>query len=171
MENEPKEKIDIENFRMYYQLQYDRIDHLETRRENFSNFILTISSGVFILTLTNAKDFNNILSLGLFLFMSFINLIAIAFFNSTMPFITMHQERAKAARIKYDKILSALNESIKKPEPQIKIKKWKISCKRHNIYKLLHYVIIIFFGALALYLIFFHNVSGDPLLNSKNGKI
>ena len=60
------ENLDKENFRMYYQLQYDRIDKLETKRENFSNYILTISSAIFVLSITSAKDFNCILALGIF---------------------------------------------------------------------------------------------------------
>ncbi|WP_291068619.1 MULTISPECIES: hypothetical protein [unclassified Empedobacter] len=150
--NKETKKLDLENFRVYYQIQYERIDHLESRRENFCNFVLTISSGILALAITNTQNFNWILSLGMLLFIVLINLIAIEFTKSTMPYIKMHQKRAKDAIIKYDPFLHELNSDIVKPDPKIKVFKKEYPFKRHNIYQLLHYAIIFFFCLLTIYL-------------------
>jgi hypothetical protein len=93
-------KLPVETFRMFYQLQYDRIDKLETKRENFCNFILTLSTGLITYLLTNTES---IKSNEMVLIISIIilsNITAIIFNHKTRPMIKMHQERAKEA-VKY----------------------------------------------------------------------
>ena len=66
------EKMD-EN--IYHQIQYDRIDNLETRRENFSNYVLTICTGVLGITLANPNSLDSISIFFIFLFGFAINMI------------------------------------------------------------------------------------------------
>jgi multisubunit Na+/H+ antiporter MnhG subunit len=135
-----------ENFRMYYQIQYSRIDHLETKRENFSNYVLTISSGIYALTISNTENISSLIILSVLAFVVLINSISILFILKTWPLIKMHQKRAKKARLKYSADLYRLNESVKKPNSKFKIyKKYYVSTKRHNIYIYLHAIIILFF--------------------------
>lgn len=130
---------------LYHQLQYDRIDQLETKRENFSNYVLTICSGIFILWGSNYEKINFILSIGVFVFGLFLNIIAILFIQNTRPFIKMHQKRAQKIRAKYDPFISEIHHSI--PKPKVKI-------KRHTIYILLHLIIILFFALIPTYTFF-----------------
>lgn len=136
---------------LFHQLQYDRIDKLETKRENFSNYVLTISSGIFILSISILDKYNPILILGIFMFGFSINIIAILFIKSTMPFITMHKERAKKIREKYNIDFSNIINSVVKPKPEIELFKKNYSFKRHDIYILLHWIIIIFFALITIY--------------------
>jgi hypothetical protein len=141
----------------YHQLQYDRIDKLETKRENFSNYVLTISSGIFILGASNHEDMNLAISFVIFVFGLCINIIGILFIKDTMPFIAMHQQRARKIREEYDERFNKINESVFNPNPQIKIFKKSYPFNRHNIYILLHWVIIFFFAFIPIYSCFTHN--------------
>ena len=132
---------------LFHQLQYDRIDKLETKRENFSNYVLTISSGIFILSISILNENNPILMFGILLFAFSINMIAILFINSTMPFITMHKERAKKIREKYDMDFSNILDSVVRPKPEVVIFRQNYSFKRHNIYILLHSITFYYIGS------------------------
>ena len=48
----------FQNFRMYHQLQYDRIGKIEARREVFSKFVITISTGIYLIGFRNLEDLN-----------------------------------------------------------------------------------------------------------------
>lgn len=143
----------------YHQLQYDRIDKLETKRENFSNYVLTISSGIFILGVSNPEKINLAIAFVIFVFGLALNLIGILFIKSTMPYITMHQQRAKKIKEEYDERFIKINNSVFNPNPEIKIFKKLYPFKRHNIYILLHWVIIFFFALIPIYSCLTHNGS------------
>jgi len=148
---------------LYHQLQYDRIDKLETKRENFSNYVLTVCSGLYLLAISNLEKVNCIIAIGVFLFVLIINIIAIQFIKNTLPFIKMHQERAEAVRKKYDKELFDLIKSIPKPKHEIQFLKKQYSFKRQNIYILLHLIIIGFFALLSIYSCFATKENAKPL--------
>jgi len=149
----------------YHQLQYDRIDKLETKRENFSNYVLTISSAIFVLGASNLEKINLTVSFVTFAFGLCINIIGILFIKSTMPFIKMHQQRARKIRQEYDERFCEINESVFKPNPQIKIFKKSHPFNRHNIYILLHWVIIFFFAFIPIYFCFAHHEMDKPLVD------
>jgi len=147
----------------YHQLQYDRIDKLETKRENFSNYVLSISSAVFIVGAANPEKINLAMSFVIFVFGLCINVIGILFIKDTMPFITMHQQRARKIREEYEERFNKINDSVFNPNPQIKIFKKLYPFKRHNIYILLHWVIIFFFAFIPIYSCFTHHEIHKPL--------
>ncbi|WP_343634454.1 hypothetical protein [Fluviicola sp.] len=89
-------KMTDENFRLFYQNQYDRIDKLETKRENLCNYVLTVSTaiiGFYLSTKNHSIPYTNLLVV----FVCAVNLIAIVFIRKTRPFIKMHQKRASLA--------------------------------------------------------------------------
>jgi uncharacterized membrane protein YkvI len=130
---------DEQHFDIYYQLQYDRIDKLETKRENFCNYIITISSALFVILLTNTDKLNTLNSIFLFIFIFLINTISIIFIFKTRPLIKMHQDRAKKARNKYLKGLNRISILVPKPDSD------KDFWRRDLIYCYLHGLLIIFF--------------------------
>lgn len=95
-EKENNIKLKGEAFRLYYQIQFDRIDKLETKRENFCNFVLTLSSVIIAFSLSvdnRLPKYTNVIIILILL----INLAAIIFIRKTRPFIKMHQKRAEVA--------------------------------------------------------------------------
>jgi multisubunit Na+/H+ antiporter MnhG subunit len=135
---------DRQHFDLYHQLQYDRIDKLETKRENFCNYIITISSGFFVIVFTNTEKLNLTNSLFLFIFIFLINTIAILFICKTRPLIKMHQGRAKLARKRYLKELGRISDLVSKPVSA------KDLFRRDLVYCYLHGLIIIFFISLLV---------------------
>lgn len=135
----PKDK---HYFDSYHELQYDRIDKLETKRENFCNYVITISSAFFVIVLTNAEKLNLTNSIFLFIFIFLINSIAVVFIYKTRPLIKMHQKRAKLARRRYLTGLNRISNLVSKPNSD------KDIFRRDLIYCYLHGLIIVFFFAL-----------------------
>lgn len=88
----------LDNFRMYHQLQYDRIDKLESKRETFSNLVLTLSAGIYLLGLGSIEELNPITGKYLSIIVILVNIAAIIFANKSRYWIKLHQERAKVAR-------------------------------------------------------------------------
>jgi Mn2+/Fe2+ NRAMP family transporter len=134
-----KKKFEAENFRLFYQIQYDRIDKLETKRENFCNYIITISSAIIILGLNSSKEITlTLLSKNLlFLFLITLNILVIIFINKTRLWVNMHQARAKEACDRYAKEFNDIKELIEKPESNDDI------FRRSRIYSYVHSLIIL----------------------------
>ncbi|KAA9338842.1 hypothetical protein [Adhaeribacter soli] len=108
LNQEEKKKFqdeEYENYRMFYLLQFDRIDKLETKRENFCNYVLTISSAIYVagFAFLEKLDFENLYILACFVIL--INFASILFVWKTRPWVKLHQERAKLASEKYSKKL------------------------------------------------------------------
>lgn len=144
LQKNKKMSEDKQHFDMYHQLQFDRIDKLETKRENFCNYVITISSAFFIIVFTNTEKLNLTNSIFLFIFIFLINSIATLFIFKTRPLIKMHQERAKLARKKYSKGLNKISAKIPKPDSD------KDPFRRDLIYCYLHGIIITFFLSLLI---------------------
>ena len=108
------EEQEFENFRMYHQLQYDRIDKLESRRENFSNFIITISAGIYLIGFQNLSDLNLVTGLFLPIMVIIVNISAIIFADRSRHYVKMHQERAKNARAEYAPQLNVISSQVEK---------------------------------------------------------
>lgn len=140
-ETENKFKMDDENFRLYYQLQYDRIDKLETKRENLCNYVLTLSSAIIVLSVSvdnRLVEYANFIIALIII----INIAAIAFIHKTRPFIKMHQKRAEIASKNNVNQFNLINKEVGK------INSDEDLFKRNNIYTYLHFSIIFIMIAL-----------------------
>ncbi|MCV2487225.1 hypothetical protein OD917_19990 [Flavobacterium sp. SH_e] len=135
-EKDPNFKIDPENFRMYYQLQYDRIDKLETKRENFCNFVLTLSSAIIVFSLSTDNRLSQYTNYLIALIIIF-NVAAILFFSKTRAFIKMHQKRATIASEKFANELLLINKEVDKINSDGDL------LNRNNIYSIIHFAIIV----------------------------
>ena len=83
-----------ENFRMYYQHQYERMKELEQQRLTMTNVIVGISVLAFSLAFADITKLNIVNGIGLPIVVFFVNLIAIQYTRRSRAFIKMHQERA-----------------------------------------------------------------------------
>ncbi|MBL4559889.1 MAG: hypothetical protein JKX79_02775 [Labilibaculum sp.] len=138
-------KQQFENFRMYHQLQYERIDKLETKREIFSNIVITLSSGFYLFglgklfVLGGTPGAKNVYLGGfLLVLIILINICSILFANNTRVYIKMHQKRAKKARSEYASQLNKINKQVKKKNSN------RDFFSRNRIYKYLHVLLIVF---------------------------
>lgn len=77
------ESMNDEQFQMFFLLQYDRIDKLETKRENLSNYVLTVTAAIFTFGFTFLEELN-IIAL---IFIIAINFAAIIFVSKTRPWV------------------------------------------------------------------------------------
>lgn len=134
-EKDQSSTTDSENFRMYYQLQYDRIDKLETKRENFCNFVLTLSSAIIVFSLSTDNRLNQYINYLIALIIIF-NVAAILFFSKTRSFIKMHQKRASIASEKFANELLLINKEVGKINNDGDL------LNRNNIYSIVHFAII-----------------------------
>lgn len=136
-EKKKKKKFNSENFRLFYQIQYDRIDKLETKRENFCNYIITISSALVVFGFAKPNEIaleskNLILS-----FIILINILVIVFIDKTRLWVKMHQDRANKASSKYVIEFNEINDSVGKAESDRDL------FRRSRIYTYVHCLIIV----------------------------
>lgn len=136
-EKKKKKKLDSENFRLFYQIQYDRIDNLETKRENFCNYIITISSALVVFTFTEPNKIILESRILLLIFIILINILSIIFIDKTRLWVKMHQDRANEASSKYAIEFNQIKDSIGKAESN------KDFFRRSRIYTYIHCLIII----------------------------
>ena len=117
MTNDPPKQrsSDKEDFRLYYQHQYDRMKELEQQRLIMTNVIVTISVLSFSLAFTDISKLNLVSGVGLPILVIVSNLIAIRWNQRTRAFIKMHQKRAHAALEAIAPEVEALDRSIPKP--------------------------------------------------------
>lgn len=135
-ETDENYKMTDENFRMFYQIQYDRIDKLETKRENLCNYVLTLSSviiGFYFSTKNHEIKYVNLLVV----FVCIINFAAIIFIRKTRPFIKMHQERADLASKSNANEFNQIKKTIRKADSDGDL------LNRSNLYTCLHFAIIL----------------------------
>lgn len=125
-----------ESFHIFYQSQYDRIDKLESRRENFCNYVITLSGGLFVLCLTDPGKLSSTNSGIVFLFILVINTAAIIFNCKTRPFIKMHQERAKMASLIEEPVFYVIKKNVEKVDSD------NDYFRRDRVYSYLHVAII-----------------------------
>ncbi len=136
-----KYKMDKDNFRLFYQIQYDRIDKLETKRENFCNFVLTLSSAIIVFSLNTDNRLPKYTNY-LIVLICIINLAAIIFINKTRPFIKMHQKRADLASKSNENSFNKVKRKIGKANSN------EDYLNRNNIYTYLHVCLLLFMIAL-----------------------
>ena len=148
MKVENKEQ-NLENFRMYHQLQYDRIGKLEASREMFSNFIITLSAGLYLFDLNDNSNSNIMGRNILLVFVIIINFSFLLYSKTTIKQIRIHKKRAKLARYEYAPTLNIINKNV---DRILNIERHKTASKsgsqntflsRKNIHNFLHISIII----------------------------
>ena len=110
MTEQERTQFDYENFRMYHQLQYDRIDKHESKRETFSNLVLTLSAGLYLLGLGDIEKLNDFNCIYVSSIVILVNIAAIIFASKSRYWIKLHQERAATARKEYAPKLEKLNQ-------------------------------------------------------------
>jgi hypothetical protein len=117
MTNNPSNQpsSDKEDFRLYYQHQYDRIKELEQQRLIMTNVIVTISVISFSLAFTDISKLNLVNTIGLPIVVIIANIIAILWNKRSRSFVKMHQKRAHAALNAIAPEVEALDRSIPKP--------------------------------------------------------
>ena len=137
-------KMSEENFRFFYQTQFDRIDKLETKRENFCNFVLTLSSAIIVFSLSTENRLIQYVNF-LIVLICLINLTAIVFIVKTRPFIKMHQKRADLASQHNEVSFNNIKETVPKPNSDGDL------INRSNLYVYLHSaIILIMTGIMAM---------------------
>lgn len=147
-----------EDLRSYNQLQYDRIDKLETKRENFCNYVLTLTSAIYTVGLIFLEKIDYKYACFLIVFIMLLNLTAIIFNWRTRPWIKLHQKRAKLARKEMSVDFESLEEEAKNwiqkeyidkktcfkwyYEATYRLKSDGDPFRRSLIYSVLHWIII-----------------------------
>ncbi|MEM6449124.1 MAG: hypothetical protein AAF703_02300 [Cyanobacteria bacterium P01_D01_bin.105] len=106
---------DKEDFRLYYQHQYDRMKALEQQRLFITNVIVTISILSFSLAFEDISKLNLINGVMLPIVVMAANSIAILWNKKSRAFIKMHQKRAHAALNAIAPDVELLNKSVPKP--------------------------------------------------------
>ncbi len=104
-----------EDFRLYYQHQYDRMKELEQQRLTMTNVIVSLSVLAFSLAFGDIKKLNVVNAVGLPIVVIIANLIALLWNHRSRAFIKMHQKRAHAALEVFAPDVEALNRTIPKP--------------------------------------------------------
>jgi hypothetical protein len=111
-------KMDKEDFRMYHQLQYERISQLEQQRLTMTNFVIGISLLAFTFGFSDFSNLNLVTAIGLPVAIIISNLFAMLYTSRSRKFIKMHQKRAEKARELYSKDLNRIYESVPKVESE-----------------------------------------------------
>lgn len=137
MSKRKKRNFDTENFRLFYQIQYDRIEQLETKRENFCNYIITISSAIIVLTFTKEVNLTLLNKTFLLVFLILTNLLVLIFIDKTRLWVKMHQKRIKEGCKRHAKELNDINNYIGKAESD------NDYFRRSRIYSYVHSLIIL----------------------------
>lgn len=136
-----QDDVKMENFRMYHQLQFDRMDKLESKRESFSNLVITLSIGILTFGFSNefkVEDYMRIILSGTLMV---INGISIKFIQESHILFKMHQDRAKIALQKFAPDLIAINSEVGKKDSSLNM------FSRKKLYIFLH-VLFIMIGAI-----------------------
>lgn len=108
--------IDPETFRMYYVLQYERIDKLEQQKLWMTGVVLAISAFSYSLAFSDASETSIIKVFIVPLVVLVCNVFAELYLRKTRAFIKLHQDRAKKARQLCAPGLEQLQKSIEKPD-------------------------------------------------------
>lgn len=106
---------DKEDYRLYYQHQYDRMKELEQQRLTMTNVIVGLSILAFSLPFTDITKLNLVNGVGLPIFVFFANTIALLYNRRSRAFIKMHQERAHKALKKFAPEVEELDKEMPKP--------------------------------------------------------
>ena len=137
LSNKDIPSIENEDFRMYHQLQYDRIAQLEQQRLTMTNFVIGLSIISFSFAFSDIDKLNIINAIGLPAVIIISNIFAMLYASRSRIFIKMHQKRAEKAR----EIFSPNLNSISKKVPKINSNRDPFNRTRLQIY--LHVLLIV----------------------------
>ena len=104
-----------DDFRTYYQHQYDRMAELEQQRLTMTNVIVGISVLAFSLAFADITKLNIVNAVGLPTVVLFANLIAVLYNHRSRAFIKMHQERAHKVLETFAPEIEQLDKEVPKP--------------------------------------------------------
>ena len=127
----------MEHWFDYYKLQYDRVAQHENQRLLVTNFIVAISTAIFLLG-TKIDGMNNLYYITILsIIVIALNTLAIQFINKSRYWVKFHQFRAKIILHHNDeKMLKVINQ-IKKRDSN------KDKRRRPQLLKGIHYILII----------------------------
>jgi DMSO reductase anchor subunit len=107
--------VNKDDFRTYYQHQYERMSELENQRLTMTNVIVGLSVLAFSLAFADITKLNVVNAVGLLIVVLFANLIAVLFNHRSRAFIKMHQKRAHSALEAFAPEVEKLDKTIPKP--------------------------------------------------------
>lgn len=105
-----------DDFRMYHQLQYERIAELEQQRLTMTNFVVGVSIISFTFAFSDMGKLNVINAMALPIIIIISNIFAMLYTSRSRKFIKMHQQRAEKARERYSPELNQINKAVSKIE-------------------------------------------------------
>jgi len=120
----------------YYKLQYDRIEQHENQRLLVTNFILAISTAIFLLG-SKIENISVAHSLILSVIIILLNYLAIEFINKSRYWIKFHQKRARTILEHNDKEMLNIINTVEKIDSNQDIK------RRPQLQKNIHYLLMI----------------------------
>lgn len=106
--------IQNDDFRMYHQLQYDRIAQLEQQRLTMTNFVIGLSIISFSFAFSDINKLNIINAIGLPIVIIISNIFAMLYTSRSRKFIKMHQKRAEKAREIFSPRLNIISNEVPK---------------------------------------------------------
>lgn len=104
-----------EDYRLYYQHQYDRMKELEQQRLTMTNVIVGLSVLAFSLAFSDLCKLNAVNGLGLPIVVIWANYIAVMWNKRSRAFVKMHQKRAHEALMKLASDIDEINKIHPKP--------------------------------------------------------
>ncbi|MDM8530456.1 hypothetical protein QUF63_04740 [Anaerolineales bacterium HSG25] len=107
-------QLDLDNFRMYHRLQYDRISQLEQQRLTMTNLVIVISTFSFTFGFAEPGKLNFASAIGLPIIIIISNSFALMYSHRSREFIKMHQRRAEEARKLYALEFNDINKKVGK---------------------------------------------------------
>lgn len=105
--------MEKEDWMNYNLLQYDRIDKLETKRENFCNYVLTLTSAIYTIGFVFLEKIDFKYAYVLIVFIILLNFTSIIFNWRTRSWIKLHQMRASLIKNNISQELSFLENKAK----------------------------------------------------------
>lgn len=145
--NEETKSAELQDWRDYHRLQYDRIAQHENQRLTFTNVVLVVSSAVFLFG-TRIPEVTSLQLTVLSILVVLINFAAIMFIDESRYWVKYHQNRAKFARKRFGSDLpSDEPESGEKaydfvPKPQNKKYSDSNPFRRTELQKIIHLALI-----------------------------
>lgn len=131
------DNYDMENFRMFYKLQYERIDKLEMQKNYVTTAVTCLGIITIFLAFNNLENLTHFSGLWLPIILIIANIFAIIYIKETKLFIKNHQRRAEKA----SEICSPILNEIRKKVPKHTSEKNPI--RRSNLHKLFHLSLIL----------------------------
>lgn len=102
---------ELEYARIYYAHQYERMAKLEDQRLMITNIVITLSVLVLTIVVSSSQTLELLPNIELHVLVALANLFAIIFIWRTLPYVRVHQDRAKTVLERYAPDLAELDKS------------------------------------------------------------